>query len=445
MVASALVNLVRGKSLTHDLDALVSAYHQQGRFDGAVLVARNQQILLKKGYGLANREYGIANTPQTVFRIGSMTKPFTAIAVMQQVENGKLRLSDTVSRYLPDFPNGERITIHHLLSNTSGIEDFIPMPEYARQMTCPLPTDALIALFRDCPLRFEPGAEYGYSNSNWVLLGVILEQITGQRYADLIHERIFRPAGMTASGYHWTAPLIKPRAQGYVDTGSGVLNAEPVHEDAMYAAGALYSTVEDLYRWDQALNGTALLQPETLAEMTSSVTTTDDSGYGYGWELHQTHGHPWSGHSGGLPGFTANIARFTDDNVTIIVLSNLGSSAWEKINDDLAVVVFGEPYTLPNARQFVQLDTSALIPYTGTFKLTYFGRTADLRFEVENGALTMRVTGLPKTTAFALGHDRFYARSKGEVEFTFIRDSSGAFNRIEAMWSGYLCYAERIS
>ena len=252
MIAERIIGNLFGSKIGNELDALAQAYAAQGKFSGAVLVARKGEILLKKGYGLANREHDVPNTPQTIFRIGSMTKPFTAIAIMQLVEAGQLSVDDTVSKFLPDFPNGERITVHHLLSNRSGIRDYILMPEYNAIKKQRVSTEQLIGLFRDEPLLFEPGSEFGYSNGNWVLLGYMLEQITGKSYEAAIRERIFQPLGMNNSGAEWEQPLIKHRASGYDDTGAGFLNAELHDDTTMHGAGALYSTVEDLFKWDRA-------------------------------------------------------------------------------------------------------------------------------------------------------------------------------------------------
>ncbi|MBX3083235.1 MAG: serine hydrolase [Anaerolineae bacterium] len=445
MIGTTLMSTLFGNRLSNKLDVLVSAYVKQGRFSGAVLVAQGDHVLLNRGYGLANHEYNVPAAPHTRFRIGSMTKAFTALAIMQMVEQGKLALTDHLSRFFPTFPNADRITIQHLLANTSGIEDFISLPEYASQMIRPLTHAELLALFEHRPLRFEPGTEFGYSNSNWVLLGLILEQLTGQSYADVMYQRLLQPAGMTNSGYYWSQPLIKDRAQGYVDTGKVIQNAEVVHEDAMYAAGALYSTVEDLYRWSKALEQSKLVTARTLDHMTQPITVAAEAGYGLGWELHTLHGHRAFGHSGGLPGFTANFLRFPHEHVTLIILSNLGSAAWEKLTSDLAAIVFDQPYTLPADRAFVTLDPSVLAEYAGTYSMTFFGRTALLTFAVDDGVLTMSTPGLPTAVVSALGGDKFYTRSKGEVELTFIRDGSGKFTRLEALWGGHDTHAERIA
>jgi CubicO group peptidase (beta-lactamase class C family) len=310
--------LFHQRAITSELDTLVKAYTQQGKFSGAVLVARDEQILLSKGYGMANLDYDIANTPQTAFRIGSLTKTFSAVALMQHIEAGHITVHDTLSRFVPDFPNGERITIHHLLSNTSGIPDYVVMPAYEKLMKHNVPIDELLTLFRDEPLQFEPGTGFTYSNSNWVLLGLILEQLDGKPYAQVIQERIFQPANMPGAGYDWDQAVIKGRAVGYFSDGERLLQAEVVHEATMHAAGGLYMTVEDLFAFDQALDNERLLRSETLTRMTEEI----QPGYAYGWELHTLYNTPTISHSGGIPGFVSNFVRLGDAG-TIVILSNL--------------------------------------------------------------------------------------------------------------------------
>jgi CubicO group peptidase (beta-lactamase class C family) len=406
-----------------------------------VLVARGGEILLNKGYGLANREHGASNTPQTVFRIGSMTKPFTAIAIMQLAEAGRLSVQDPLSQYLPDFLNGERIRLHHLLSNTSGIEDYIIMPEYAKIMKLRVTLDDLFAFFRDKPLQFQPGEGFGYSNSNWVLLGYIIERITGKPYASVIGERIFEPAGMAHSGYEWEVPVIKGRAAGYNDTGAGIVHAELIDESTMHAAGALYSTTEDLYRWDRALYSPALLKPETFKTMSAAVWEH----YGYGWELYTLHGHRAVAHSGGIPGYVSNFVRFVDDDAVVIILSNLGSASFPQMTEGLAAILFGAPYQLPSAYTFVEVNAAVLADYEGEFDATYFGRTSRLRFALEGGKLVMRVWGLPDSVLSPLSESKFYARSKGDVEMTFVRDAEGRVTGIDMLWAGQPTAAVRVN
>jgi CubicO group peptidase (beta-lactamase class C family) len=428
-----------GQRMEGEMNALVKAYTDQGKFSGAVLVAKGGEVILSKGYGIANRESNALNTPQTVFRIGSMTKSFTAIAIMQLAEGGWLSVDDTLSKHIPDFPNGQCITLAQLLSNTSGIPDYIITPEYQQIAQQHVTPDALTALFRDKALQFEPGADFGYSNSGWVLLGMVAEKITGQSFGELIREQIFKAAGMAHSGYEWEQPVIKQRAPGYIDTGAGINQADFIDESTMHAAGGLYSTAEDLYRWAQVLASGALLHPDTLKRMTVPVYPQ----YGYGWELYSLHNHAVVGHSGGLPGYVSNFARFPADDAVIIILSNLGSAAVPQMTDALAAILFGATYQLPTAHTFIQVDPAVLVDYVGDYNVTYFGRTSVLKFRLENEKFVMNVTGLPQATLSAISDTTFYARSKGDIEMTFVRSADGRVDSIDMNWAGHQQTATR--
>lgn len=441
MLGERLMSGLFGSRTGQAYDTLVKAYTDQGKFSGAVLVAKHGEVLFRKAYGLANREHNAPNTPETPFRIGSMTKPFTAIAIMQLAEKGLLSAQDVLAKYVPDYPNAERITLHQLMTNTSGIPDYIMMPGYESIKKQHISTQELITLFRDKPLQFEPGTSFSYSNSGWVLLGYVLELITGKPYEQVIREQIFAPAGMIHSGYEWEQPLIHGRAMGYADTGAAVLNAEFIDETAMQAAGGLYSTLDDLLAFDRALHNGKLLKAATLAQMTVSASK---EGYGYGWELYSLHNRKVVAHSGGIPGYVSNLARLVDDDVTVIILSNLGSAAFPQMTEALAAIALGEPYELPTAHTFINLDSALMTDYLGDYNLTYFGRTSTLKFTIENGKLMMDVKGLPKTVASAISETQFYARSKGDVYLTFRRGDDGQVNTIDVNWSGHELMATRI-
>ncbi len=234
--------------------------------------------------------------------------------------------------------------------------------------------------------------------------------------------------------------IIPERASGYLDTGAQILNSEIVHETTMHAAGALYSTVEDLYRWDRALYGEGLLRQKTIQQMFTPVWEQ----YAYGWEIHQVHERRYISHGGGLPGYVCNIMRFVDEDAVIIILSNLGSAAFAEMGDSLAAILFGVPYQLPSKRAYVKVDPAVLADYLGEYELTYFGRKSVLRFTVEGDHMMMHVQGLPTSVVSAFSDTEFYTRSKGEVELTFMRDGAGKVNSIEVNWSGNLLEAKRL-
>lgn len=441
MLGEKLIGSLFGSRTGNAYEALMKAYDEQGKFSGTALVAHKGEVVFRKAYGLANREHDAATTPETVFRIGSMTKSFTAVAIMQLAEAGRLSIDAPLNQFVPDYAQGKSITLRHLLSNTSGIPDYILTPEYETVKKRHLTTQELMELFWDKPLLFAPGAGFHYSNSGWVLLGYVLEVVTGKPYEQVIKEQIFAPSGMMHSGYAWEQPFIKNRALGYADTGAGVLNAEYIDETTMHAAGGLYSTIDDLLNFDQALHDGKLLKPATLAQMGEVVAK---EGYGLGWELYKLYERRVVAHSGGLPGYVSNLARFPDDNLTIILLSNLGSAATPQITEALAAIALGEPYQLPTAYTFIDLDPALLADYAGNYSVTFFGRTSILNFAVESGKLTMDVKGLPKTIANAISENRFYARSKGDIDMQFLRDTGGRVDRIAMNWAGHEQTATRV-
>lgn len=322
------------------IDAYLNERVDDENFSGAVLVARNGQILLSEGYGLADRERNIPNTSQTKFRIGSVTKQFTAMAVLILQNQGKLDVQDRVCEYMSECPaDWESITLHHLLTHMSGIPDLTEFPDYGATRATPSPPEQTIARFRDRPLNFAPGTEWRYSNSNYIVLGTIIEQVSGQSYESFLQEQIFGPLQMTSTGYDHNRSDL---AVGYKNAQA---KADFIHMSIPYAAGGLYSTVEDLYRWDQALYTEQLVPQALLDEMFTpyaGIPGPGDRAYGYGWVIGTEHGRRIQSHAGGIEGFSAVIARYPDDAVTIIVLSNQQSVAVPTIQSTVASQLFGE-------------------------------------------------------------------------------------------------------
>lgn len=318
--AIPVVNTPSPPATLPPLDQFLSEQANNQLFSGAVLVAQNGQILLSKGYGLADRTRQLPNTPQTRFRLGSVTKPFTALAILQLQAQGKLNVQDLICRYLTACPEAwQAITLHHLLTHTAGIPDLERLPEYAQIKTSPTTPLQTITLFQDKPLAFPPGTQWEYSSSGYILLGVIIEQVSGQSYEAFLQENIFTPLGMNDTGYEHDAATL---ATGYANA---TTVADPIAMSIPFAAGGLYSTVEDLYRWEQALDTDELL-PQPLLDLLftpyAEIPQADGASYGYGWVISQQMGHRLIGHNGGIDGFVASLNRFVDDHVTIILLSN---------------------------------------------------------------------------------------------------------------------------
>lgn len=444
MNTERIFNLLPGRT-QRNLDKLVDAYAQLGRFRGAVLVARNKKILLRKAYGMADESNRRPNTPETRFLIASLTKTFTAVAIMQLAEQGRLSVDDPLSKYLPYFPNADRVHLHHLLSNTSGVCDFLLLEDFPQFMTQPHTTAEMIARFADRPLVFGPGTQFGYSNSNWILLSAVLETVTGLPYDKVICQNVLIPAGMNSSGFDWETLPAEMHAIGYTDSQNGLTPAPACHSSVLQAAGAMYSTVDDLLHFDAALNNNTLLRRETLRSMWQAETP----GYGYGWEIHPIHGRSAVAHSGGMYGFISNFVRFVDEagdsRVTIILLSNDNSAAAPEMTETLAAVVLGLPHEMPSSRTFVKVDPVVLGAYTGTYKQTVMGRTFILEFLVEDDQLVMDMRGWTKVPLKPMSETTFYARAKGEVEMKFVPGPSGRADAIEMIWAGVQTAATRVA
>jgi CubicO group peptidase (beta-lactamase class C family) len=337
------------------IDELLTSYAEYGMFSGSALVVDGGETIYKNGFGLANIEWNISNTPQTKFRIGSLTKQFTAMLVMQQVEAGKLDLQQPISKYLPDYPkqNGDIISIHHLLTHTSGTPNFTAFPEYNDYMTREFSPEDLVQVFADSALEFTPGTQYNYSNSGYVLLGYILETVAETSYEDLLQNKIFAPLNMRNSGYDHHATILTNRATGYFQSLTKSRNAAYIDMSVPYAAGAIYSTVEDLFVWDQALYSNELLSEKHREQLFTPHTPAGRFDYGYGWAMGDiplgTSGDSVYvvHHSGGINGFTSLITRFPKEGNSVILTGNIATDALEEITRSIANVLYGQPFESP--------------------------------------------------------------------------------------------------
>ncbi len=314
--------------LARFMDEQVKAHH----FSGVVLVVRDGERLLANGYGSANFEWDVPNTLTTRFRIGSLTKQFTATAILQLREKGRLDLQDSICKYFEPCPAAWKpVTLHHLLSHTSGIPGYGGKPDTRAGQVPPWSEAEIAAGFADRPLEFAPGSRWKYSDWGYELLGFVIENAAGKSYEEVLQQQIFTPLGMHDSGYDHPETVMKGRAAGYRFAGQQMLNAEYTPMLGPFSAGGLYSSAEDLYRWDQALYGDAVLPEPARRRMFTPVL----SDYGYGWIVdHPAPGAervpPWAVaghlsmvHPGSINGFSAEILRFPDDRVTIIVLANI--------------------------------------------------------------------------------------------------------------------------
>jgi len=316
------------QSKANKIDSLVSLYHKYGQFNGSVLVADNGKVLYQNGFGPANMEWNIPNAPDTKFRLGSITKQFTATLILQLVEQGKIKLDGKLTDYLPDYrkDTGNKVTIHNLLSHTSGIPSYTSLPGFFQNVSrSPFTVDDFIKKYASGELEFEPGTKFVYDNSGYFLLGAIIEKVTGKPYEQVLKENIFDPLGMKNSGYDRWGTILNKRATGYTRTPKGYQTAAYLDMSIPYAAGSLYSTVEDLYLWDQALYGDTVL----TAKSKDLMFKPNLNNYGYGFVITKATlapptklAVPVIQHNGGINGFSTTIVRMTNEKRLIVLLDN---------------------------------------------------------------------------------------------------------------------------
>jgi CubicO group peptidase (beta-lactamase class C family) len=401
------------------LEEYMNAATKVDRFSGAVLVARDGKPLLVSAYGMADVENEVAATPQHKFRLGSITKQFTAAAIMLLQERGKLSVQDSVCKHVAPCPAAwQPVTLHHLLTHTSGIPSFTSLPDYKKTEPLPSPVESTIARFRDLPLEFVPGERFNYSNSGYVLLGQVVERVSGRSYAEFLRQEIFAPLGMNDTGYDDPARVIKRRAHGYTLDGEELRNASFVDMTIPHAAGALYSTIGDLLIWDQALYSEKLLPRRAVVQM---FTPARDN-YAYGWAATRLFDRPLVTHNGGINGFSTNIMRFTDDRVTIVVLSNVENPiVTDRIARDLAAVVFNQPYRLPVERAVARVDPKLYDDYAGEYQLA---PTFSITITREGGRIYAQATGQPRFEIYPESETIFFLKVV-EAKLSFERNTEG--------------------
>src|SRR6476660_248668 len=399
------------------MEQIIQSYVADHKFMGSVLVARDGKTLLDKGYGFANLEWQVPDTPTTKFRIGSITKQFTAASILLLEERGKLKVEDPVKKYMPNAPAAwDKITIFHLLTHTSGIPSFTGFSDYDSHETQAMTPGKLVEWFRDKPLEFEPGTKWNYSNSGYVLLGYLIEKISGQSYIDFLQQNIFTPLGMKDSGYDSNSTVIAHRAAGYAPGKDGPENAGFVHMSIPFSAGALYSTTEDLLRWEQGLFGGKVLKPESLAKM----TTPFKQDYAFGLGVSTQNGHKMIAHDGGIEGFNTSLAYFPDDKLVVAVLANLNGPAGQ-IAGNLAKVALGEKVVLPTERKEITVSPEILKQYVGTYELT---PKFSLAITLEDGQLVSQGTNQGKVPMYAESETMFFVKLV-DAEIEFVKNDKG--------------------
>jgi len=356
--------------LAGKLDALFKPQYKAEDPGATVIVVKNGKTVFRKTYGAADVAAKTPLTPGTVLRLGSITKQFTAVAILMLAEEGKLALNDPITRFFPDYPTqGKVITIEHLLTHTSGIVSYTGKSGYVAAMAKDLTVAQMIDGFKNDPLEFEPGTQFRYNNSGYFLLGAIVERVSGTSYASFLEQRIFTPLGMKDTAYEGVERSNAPRATGYSAQDKGFAPAQPLSMSQPYAAGALVSTVDDLAKWDAAIAAGKLLKPASWKQAFTpyKLSPEKSTGYGYGWGVGTLQGTPVVDHGGGINGFRTHALRLPQQKVFVAVLSNAdsGNANPEVLAKKAAALAIGKPIMEPKE---IKLDAGALDAFTGVYE-----------------------------------------------------------------------------
>lgn len=401
------------------INELVNVYARQYNFNGTILVINKGQVVISKGYGMKNVKDSSYNDVNTIYQMGSVTKQFTAALILQLEEQKKLSVKDKLSKYFPELRWADSITIENLLTHTSGIFNYTNDGKFmATEATKPATPEKIIALFKDKPLDFKPGSQYTYSNSGYMLLGYIIEKVTGKTYEQVMRERILTPLGMTHSGFDFTHLKEEDKAAGYTTYKEQLkIPALIVDSSVSFAAGSLYSTVNDMWAWHKGLMKNATIKAASLER----AYTPFHHKYGYGWEIDSVYGKRLVQHGGGIFGFNTLFTRIPADDCCVILLSNMNTGSLEAISRSIVAILNNRPYQIPKEKIAVPVDPAVLQQYAGEYELA---PGFILTIRVQNNALKIRATGQPEFDLYAESEKKFFLKVV-EAGAEFVRGADG--------------------
>ena len=387
------------------LDQYLRSANEAYRFNGTALVFYKNEVLLNKGYGFSNMTSKTLNNSETRFPILSITKTITSTMILKLQEEGKLSVKDKLSEYFPDYPNGAKITIHHLLTHSSGIYDYTGDVgvEDSALVNNPIAKAMVLNHFKEKPLDFKPGKYFSYNNSGYFLLGLIIEQVTGKPFEKVVRDYLFEPFEMADSGFDFINLPKEIRAQGYQFWDKS--KAIPYkHYDSTfaYSAGAVYSTTTDLLKWAKAISSRQLLEPGTW----ELAFKTKIQNYGYGWQSGQFFGKEYVKHSGGYPGFMSELIYYPHEDLVIILLNNFGNyeqNVWS-VGMGITSIVLGMPYDNWTLKNEVKVDKNILLKYVGKYKF----EKSKSEIMLKDDGLYVLIPGLPPLRLLADNEREYY-------------------------------------
>ncbi len=338
VVAVLMTVVVSAQDISSQLDKVLSAPRKKQAFNGTALVVHRGNILLYKGYGYKHIIAGTLNDTASIYRIGSLTKPFTATVILRLAEEKKLSLQDPLSKFLPQYPKGDIITVEHLLTHSSGVKEYLQVKaiQDLPDGSPPVDRDRLIAYFSHEPLTMQPGAKFSYSNSNYILLAAVVERVTGNNFEQEVRRLFFDPLGMQHSGYDFKHVRSSNKTTGHLTMKDSSIVKTDFDSSWAPGCGAMYSTAMDIYRWYRGLYDGRVIQDS----MRDQAFVHRNGDYGYGWFNEQKQGRTCISHAGGVPGFQANLQFYPKDDLCVIILSNSSERDIFLDSDQLAQVVF---------------------------------------------------------------------------------------------------------
>jgi CubicO group peptidase (beta-lactamase class C family) len=404
-----------------ELDKLLASHFSAETPGGSVLVSKNGKIVYKKAFGSANLELNVPIKTDMVFKLGSITKQFTAVAILQLVEQGKISLQDSLQKFVPDFPsNFKKITIENLLTHTSGIKDYMQIdfkePYLERRDFEP---KELIDLFKNVPLEFEPGTKYKYSNSGYYLLGYIIEKVTGKSYKSYLQENILTPLALNHTYFDNAKDIIPNRVSGYRKDNAKFKNADYWSMTIAYAAGELISNVEDLWKWNEGLYSYKILKKETLEKAFVPFKLKDGSliEYGYGWILKNVNGIKSIEHGGAITGFLSNEIYYPEENVFIAALFNCECAPKDELSVDIASLALGKTFQTE-----VKVDAALLNEYVGIYTLS-IDTNRTITITNENGHLFAKISGQGTIPLIFQSDTKFQFKNVLGAECEFVKEN----------------------
>lgn len=419
-----------GQDKAEKLDELLRAYNNQSRFNGSVLIIKDGKTLLDKGYGFSNVEENIPNKTNTIFQIGSITKQFTAAVILKLQEENKINVDDKLSKYFPGYPNGDSITIEHLLTHTSGIYSYTNDREFmSSKITLPHSRQQMISLFKNKPLHFTPGTKWRYSNSGYLLLGYIIEDVTGLPYEQAVRKYIFNPLKMQSSGFDYTKLNNQQKATGYSQLVDEMNTPAPsIDSTISFASGSIYTTTADLYKFQQGMQTHAIISKSTLEK----ASTPFKNNYGYGFEIDSIAGKKIIGHSGSIHGFVSNLVWVPGENTVVILLNNVTSPHLGKITHSIISLLYDQPYELPIVKTAITVPEKTLEQYTGVYEIApQFAITISL----VNGALIGTPQGQESRILHPEKEDLFFLKEV-DGQFKFSRNEQNEITEVTLFQGG---------